>query len=291
MNLSLVRHLWGVDLSQGYTPHLREWRRVGYSVLEASQRFVPDSTELREILRGEGFGWIPQVMTNMFRGGASVGVHLDSLREQVEETLDAQPMFISAQSGSDTWTIEEAEEFYQGAAALELDLGCSIAHETHRSRYLGNPWATQRLLDRVPSIKLTCDFSHWVCVAERLLPDAEEVIDRAAEHALHLHCRVGHEQGPQVSDPCAPEWAEHLAVHESWWRKVWQSQHRRQLQHVTLAPEFGPAPYMPLLPYTRQPVVDLATVCDWMAERERTNFKAFRERAVLPAAQNGGVNE
>jgi hypothetical protein len=39
-----------------------------------------------------------------------------------------------------------------------------------------------------------------------------------------------------------------------------------------LAPEFGPAPYLPLLPYTQAPVADLADICDWMARREALRF-------------------
>ena len=220
--------------------------------------------------------------------GGSVAVHLSSLREQIEETLDAEPLFINAHSGSDSWTLEEAVEFYHGVAGLEGELGCKVGHETHRSRYFGNPWLLVRLLDRVPGVKLTCDFSHWVCIAERLLPDAEEVIERAAKHAIHLHCRVGYEQGPQVSDPRAPEWAGHLRVHERWWRKVWQAQRQRGLDEVTLVPEFGPAPYMPLLPYTLQPVADLNAICDWMAERERANFEELMETLLVNQTESPG---
>lgn len=274
MKLSLVRHLWGVDLSAGYTPFLAQWRAVGYDTLEVAPDQVPDARELRRVLSGEGLRWIPQVFSNMFHGSGSVAVHLASLREQVEATLDAAPLFINAQSASDSWTMEEAEEFYHRSAELEEELGCVIAHETHRSRFFGNPWQTMRFLERVPTVKLTCDFSHWVCVAERLLSDAEDVIARASDHAFHLHCRVGFEQGPQVSDPRAPEWVQHLAVHERWWRRVWRSQEERGFSSVTVTPEFGPAPYLPSLPYSQEPVADLNTIVDWMAERERREFTA-----------------
>jgi hypothetical protein len=40
----------------------------------------------------------------------------------------------------------------------------------------------------------------------------------------------------------------------------------------TLTPEFGPAPYLQLLPFTQVPVTNLADVCDWMARREKTAF-------------------
>lgn len=277
MRLSLVRHLWGVDLSRGYTPHLAHWRALGYDTLESSPRLVPDARELRRVLSGEGLRWIPQVFSNMFLGGASTAVHLSSLREQIEECLDAAPLFLNAHSGSDSWTLDQAEDFYHGVAELEAEFGCRVAHETHRSRFFGNPWQTGRLLQRVPGVMLTCDFSHWVCVAERLLEDAEDIIEQAADHALHLHCRVGYEQGPQVSDPRAPEWSRHLAVHERWWRAVWRSQSKRRISDVTLTPEFGPAPYLPLLPYSREPVANLEDICDWMAERQRVEFGAWSQ--------------
>ena len=70
-----------------------------------------------------------------------------------------------------------------------------------------NPWNTQRILRRFPSLKLTCDYSHWVCVAERLLPDCGEILQLSADHCWHLHARVGFEEGPQVPDPRAPEWS------------------------------------------------------------------------------------
>ena len=288
MELSLVRHLWGVDLSRGYTPHLSEWRRTGYTILESSPRMVSDYVELLRVLAGEGLGWIPQVFSNMFLGGASVDVHLASLREQIEECLTANPLFINAHSGSDTWSLDESVEFYWRVADLEREFGCSIAHETHRSRCFGHPWNTIRLLDRVPDLKLTCDFSHWVCVAERLL--ADDVIERAAAHCLHLHARVGYEEGPQVSDPRAPEWARHLHIHERWWELVWRSQAQRGLDRTTLTPEFGPAPYMQLLPFTQQPVADLAAICDWMANRQGTHFASWlRGESLMSPAFLVGV--
>ena len=40
----------------------------------------------------------------------------------------------------------------------------------------------------------------------------------------------------------------------------------------TLTPEFGPAPYLHLLPHTQTPVADLADICDWMARRQAGRF-------------------
>src|SRR5579863_8495338 len=105
MKLLLVRHLWGVDLSNGLRPYVDKWHKVGYCALEFSLRLVPDADELRRALIGDGFAWIPQVFSNMQMGGGSVALHLSTLRKQIEECLDTEPLFFNAHTGSDAWTL------------------------------------------------------------------------------------------------------------------------------------------------------------------------------------------
>ncbi|MEI8291688.1 MAG: TIM barrel protein [Verrucomicrobiota bacterium] len=272
MKLKLVRHLWGVDGTHGYSHYLPRWREVGYEVVEASLRLSPNRPALLRLLKEDGMQWVPQVFSRDFVPGGTVREHLDSLQQQIEECMVYQPVFFNAHSGSDAWSLAQAEDFYGAVLELERRLGVTIAHETHRLRYFGNPWTTRPILERFPTLKLTCDFSHWVCVAERLLPDCGEIIQLAAQHCHHLHARVGYEEGPQVSDPRAPEWGGHLAAHEGWWNQIWKAQIQRGIATCTLTPEFGPAPYLHLLPFTQAPVANLADICDWMAVRERNQF-------------------
>lgn len=272
MKLQLVRHLWGVNQVHGLEHYLPRWREAGYEAVEVSLRKVPDRAMFLRFLKDSGLPWIPQIFSRDFVPGGTVREHLDSLQQQIEECLDAKPLFFNAHSGSDTWRLAQAEEFYGAMLEMEKRFGVAIAHETHRLRYFGNPWTTRPILERFPELKLTCDFSHWVCVAERLLDDCGEIIQLAADHCHHLHARVGFEEGPQVSDPRAPEWARHLAAHEKWWTTIWSSQKQRRMAVATLTPEFGPAPYLQLLPFTQEPVADLADICDWMARRESARF-------------------
>ncbi len=278
MKLLLVRHLWGLDLSQGYQRYIKQWREVGYAALEASLRLVPDATALRKTLRDEGFLWIPQIYSNMQQGGGSVQQHVESLREQIEECVDAKPLFFNAHTGSDHWTLDEAEDCFSAAMEMEREFGISICHETHRSRYLGNPWNTARLLERLPTLKLTGDFSHWVCVAERLLEDAAPVLAAAAAQCHHVHARVGYEQGPQVPDPRDPAWASHLQAHERWWEMAWAAAQARGETTVTLTPEFGPPPYLHTLPFSDTPVSDLQEICNWMAQRQVDHFHSWSQK-------------
>jgi sugar phosphate isomerase/epimerase len=283
MKLKLVRHLWGVEGTHGYAQYLPRWREAGYEAVEASIRLVPDRARFLRFLKESDLQWVPQVYSRDFVPGGTVREHLDSLRQQIEECLGHQPLFLNAHSGSDAWSLAQAEDFYGAALALERELGIILSHETHRSRYFGNPWTTHPILKRYPDLKLTCDFSHWVCVAERLLPDCGEIIRLAAHHCHHVHARVGFEEGPQVSDPRAPEWEQHLAIHEGWWHQIWDSQKQRGVTVSTLTPEFGPAPYLQLLPFTQAPVADLADICDWMARREKAGFERHPGGSSQPA--------
>lgn len=283
MELLCVRHLWGVDLSGGIGPYLPRWRAAGYGALESSLRFLPSQEEFFSVLSGEGWGWIPQVFTDGFAPdgslrtpvGPDVDCHVRSLREQVAEAMPHKPMFFNAHSGLDAWSPAQAEEFFGRALEIEREYGVVISHETHRQRYFATPWATHAILNQFPALRLTCDFSHWVCVCERLLQDFGETLSLAASHCHHLHARVGFEEGPQVPDPRAPEYQPHLEAHEAWWREIWESQRARGMAVSTLTPEFGPPPYLHTRPGTGEPLADLADVCDGMAARQRDAFARF----------------
>jgi len=274
LKLLLARHLWGVDQSNGFTPYIDHWRSMGYEALEGSSRTVLDASLLRRTLKREKFGWIAQVFSNMFVPGGTVQQHLLSLRSQIDECFEAEPLFFNCHSGSDAWSGAEAEDFYGAVLEMEKEIGVALSHETHRARYFANPWNTREILNRFPELKLTCDLSHWVCIAERLLQDCNDIIDLCAAHCHHIHARVGYEEGPQVPDPRAPEWSAHLEAHEAWWSKIWNAQQARGFQSSSLTPEFGPPPYLHTAPYTQQPVADLNSICDWMAQRERDRFHA-----------------
>ena len=53
---------------------------------------------------------------------------------------------------------------------------------------------------------------------------------------------------------------------------------------MSFTPEFGPPPYMPLLPFSREPVADIWTLNLWMAETFRAAFdqQALEVAPALP---------
>ena len=145
---------------------------------------------------------------------------------------------------------------------------------------------TRDILSQLPALKLTCDFSHWCVVCERLIDTEAEILSLCARHAHHIHTRVGYDQGPQVPHPAAPEFRAALEAHERWWSQIWQEQSARGRTTSTLTPEFGPDGYLHCQPFTGQPVADLNEINRWMARRERQQFKdlarAMNRLALMP---------
>jgi sugar phosphate isomerase/epimerase len=266
MNLIIFRHLWGTVGE--WEELLPKFKQAGYHGIESRLPAPADRPRFLRLLKAHRLEYLPQV----FSEGGTVEEHLEFLREQVSAAQAFAPRFINAHSGQDAFSEEESIRFFEGALALERKAGIAMAHETHRGRILYNPWITSRLLARYDGLKLCCDFSHWVCVCERLLQDQAGIIRQCASRCLHLHARVGYEQGPQVPDPRAPEYQRQVEAHEGWWRMVWQAQARRGDKVSTLTPEFGPPDYQHTLPYTQAPVSNVAEICDWQAARQTANF-------------------
>ena len=266
MKLVIFRHLWGV--TGQWEELFPRFKQAGYSGIEAAIPPAADRQRFRALLQQHRLEYIPQV----FSTGQSVAEHLESLREQVEVARSFRPRLINAHSGKDAFSEEDSLRFFEAALRLEQRAGVQLAHETHRGRILYNPWITHRLLERFPELNLCCDFSHWVCVCERLLEDQGPLLRRCARQCLHVHARVGYEQGPQVPDPRAPEYQRHVDAHEAWWRQIWSAQASRGFRVSTLTPEFGPPGYLHTLPFTGAPISDLEGICDWQARRQRENF-------------------
>jgi len=105
-----------------------------------------------------------------------------------------------------------------------------------------------------------------------MLGDHAEAISYAAAQSIHIHCRVGYENGPQVPDPSAPEWASHLEKFEEWWKMIIAEHEKRGEEELTLTPEYGPPSYMQVVPFENTPVADLWDICFWSAEKLRKMF-------------------
>ncbi len=231
---------------------------------------VPSDEASRQSLlaRGGEVPWIAEVATGggyVPRPRLTVEEHLHDLRRLIEGSLPFSPLLVNVLAGSDAWPFRDKLRFYQQALAMEAELGVPLSFETHRSRPTFHPWVVRDLLLELPNLRLTCDFSHWCVVCERLVLDDEpELLELCARHVRHVHARVGYDQGPQVPDPRAPAFALVVEAHLRWWRRLAQAS-----PGLTFTPESGPDGYQQCEPFSQRPLADLREVNAWMMQRLR----------------------
>jgi len=129
----------------------------------------------------------------------------------------------------------------------------------------------KNFIDTIPDLRLTLDISHWCNVHESYLADQSETVQLALSRTDHIHARVGHPEGPQVNDPRAPEWKDAFQAHLNWWDHI-VAQKKKDGKRLTILTEFGPADYMPTLPYTRQPLADQWEINAYMKDFLRKRY-------------------
>ncbi len=289
MKLDLFKTLWGHDgtLHQAIV----QAKSAGFSGLEAMVPIDPiERRKFIDLMDEEEMDLIAEISTCTRPGvyvpepAKSPRDHLESLEEGILISLEARPRFINSMAGYDAWNPDQALEFYSGVLDLEQKHCIAISCETHRGRYTYSPWLTRDLLKKLPGPKITCDFSHWCVVSERLILDEDPYILYAvSKNAFHVQSRVGYQQGPQVPDPRAPEYASVLAAHERWWDTIWDMMAARGTEITTLTPEFGPDGYLQCAPFTRIPVADLWTINRWTALRQLKRFQKRYTGQLNPA--------
>jgi len=286
MELRIFKTLWGHvgTLEEAFTTcHENELAGVEGQV----PRTPGQRREFADKLAENGLDFIAEICTAggyVPRRNASPREHLDSLRRQAEEAAECGPLFLTVIAGCDAWAVAESIEFFGEALEITGSLNIPASFETHRSRSFFNPWTTREILHQLPTLRLTCDFSHWCVVCERLLDGEPDILTLCADRAQHIHARVGYDQGPQVPHPGAPEYREPLEAHERWWTQIWRAQSRRGMEVTTMTPEFGPDGYLHCLPFTGAPVADPWEINAWMAERERRRFADWRNS--VPQAES-----
>lgn len=284
MELKLYKTLWGHKGT--YQKAIKDALNVGFNGIEGPlPQQIPEAKLLRECISKGQIEYIAEVCTAgsyVPDREASLEQHLNDLACFLDRAVSYQPKFVTCLGGCDAWSLEKSLQFFERAMKLAHERDLVISFETHRGRSLFNPWITQQVLNELPSILLTCDFSHWCVVCERLVDTESDIIRQVAKHAHHIHARVGYDQGPQVPHPAAPEYEVELAAHQSWWEIIWREQYKRNYQITTMTPEFGPDGYLHLAPFTQQPVADLWQINCWMADNEKQHFQRFRKETGLP---------
>lgn len=264
MQIKYFKALWGMtEIEPSYEINLRRIKAAGYDGVEFRAPAEIPAADWRALLREFDLAYIGQIFAET----------AEEFDRELTRIMPFGPEQITAHSGRDKMTFDEGCRFFESALSAEDRHGISVAHETHRYRCFFTPWTTAQYLECFPALKVCADFSHWCCVCESRLGDMDHWIELASERAIHLHARVGHEEGPQVSDPRAPEFAPYVELHEQWWDRLRDMRQRGGAPRLTVTPEYGPPHYQSALPFTRQPVADIWEIALWTREGLRTRWK------------------
>lgn len=199
---------------------------------------------------------------------------LKSYTEHFKTLIAWKPTYINCHTGNDFYTFEQNKAFIDAANTIAKENNIPVYHETHRGRFSYNLPDTKKYIQALPDLKMTLDISHWMVVHESLLENQDEALEEVLNRSHHIHARLGHAEGPQVNDPEAPEWKKALERHLNIWEKAIRQKWETQ-EVYTITTEFGPADYMPTLPYTRVPVADQwkANIFMMKALKERLNIE------------------
>ncbi|WP_273211787.1 sugar phosphate isomerase/epimerase family protein [Runella zeae] len=249
MNIKFFAPSWGNTLP--FETFCKNVKEAGYDGVEMALPLEKaEKQAILDTLRDFDLKFMGQYYQSFER---DLSEHAKSYEKYLRHLIEAQPILVNCQTGKDYFSFEQNKHLFEIAEHISKETGVKIIHETHRGKSLFAAHITQLYLTSLPDLRITLDISHWCNVHESLLADQTEAVELALHHADHIHTRIGHPEGPQVNDPRAPEWKETFETHLKWWDKIVEI-HQKNGTQLTMNTEFGPATYMPVLPYTQQPV-------------------------------------
>lgn len=242
---------WGNTLP--FAVFCQHVKAAGYDGVEMALPLEPaESRDITDCLRHYGLDLIGQYWQSV---ETDLREHSRQYEKYLRHLVAADPLFINCQTGKDYFTFEQNCHIFELARRITEETGVKIIHETHRGKALFAAHICHDYLSKLPDIRLALDISHWCNVHESWLDDQPEAVALAIAHTDHIHSRVGYPEGPQVNDPRAPEWGSVLQTHLGWWDRVVET-HRQNGTQLTVTTEFGPAPYMPQMPFTQMPLAN-----------------------------------
>ena len=244
-------------------------KAAGY---DGSEMWVPGSATQRELLLQTVSQYGLKLGLLIGSGKSNFEENRIEFKQQIDLAISMKPVYINCHSGKDFFSLAQAEQIITDTLLPAEKSGIPIYHETHRGRICYNIPTTNTLLKSLSNMKLTLDISHWCVVHESLLKDQKESVDFALSKTGHIHARVGHQEGPQVTDPRAPEWQDAFLAHLSWWDEVVKLKNQKG-EAITILTEFGPPMHLPVAPYTQQPLANQWDINVYMLNLLRNRYQ------------------
>lgn len=171
--------------------------------------------------------------------------HADEIEAQLVEVgrSGLAVEHVTLHLGRDHWGLDAHHELARRVVDWRRRLGLDVLVELHRGRMLHSAHHSRELLAAHPELRVTFDVSHWIVVAESMLDDQAAAVELAIARADHIHARIGHPQGPQVTSPETAD-AGIVERHFAWWERI-VTRVRSEGRSATMLAEFGPVPYAP----------------------------------------------
>ena len=253
MDIKIFCPLWGHE----HLPMAAFLDKINAAGFDGVDTWLPANTADKKTL----FDYLQQhqlhLVTHQHEAeGSTFKEFAASFKANLLKCAEPNPVLINSHTGRDYFSFQQNLELIDIAEEFSAKTGIIVAHETHRGRFGYSPQMIADFFKQRHDFNLTADLSHWVCVTESMLENFEETLNEAIIRTRHVHARVGFEQGPQIPNPAAPEWQYALDKFLGWWDRI--VEHNKQLNRkiFTFTTEFGPPPYMPVMPFTQTPVTD-----------------------------------
>lgn len=240
---------------------------VGVEVFPLGDK--PNNTDMIDVISDMGLFYI--LLHNEPFEGKDFSRYKDALERNLYALLEYQnryatPEFIVSQTGREYYSKVQMAECFAICDRISQESSVKIIQETHRNKWSFAAHIVNDYLVDFPSLELALDFSHWVCVSESYLEDQNEAVEAAIRRGRHLHARVGFPEGPQVTDPRAPENEIALTHHLAWWDRWITYLKETGCGRATITPEFGPYPYMHYSPFTTNPITSQWEINCWIMQ-------------------------
>jgi sugar phosphate isomerase/epimerase len=126
---------------------------------------------------------------------------VDDTARTIEQAAKFGAQWVLCQPASAYHPLNEVVEIVREGARMAADKGICYFVETHRNNYTETIRQTLELIEAVPEIKMTADFSHFVVGGEFYGWEGEGAIERMMpiiEKVGHVHARISNGEQVQV---------------------------------------------------------------------------------------------
>ena len=268
MEIKILSPVWGHE----HVPIEDFALRIKEAGFDGLDTWVPERRaerqRLHRIIKELGLIWVSHQWQ---AAGDTPRAFEDSSRRFLDISAEGDPLLINSHTGKDYFPFGQNLALLDIASRFTKETGLVVAHETHRGRIGFHPAPAMDYF-KAREFPITADLSHWTCTTESFLENFSEAVEEAIRRTVHFHARVGFEEGPQVPDPRAEEWQPALGHFLGWWDRMVDSRRAAGASLLTITAEFGPPPYLPIVPFSRQPVADQFTINCYMKDLLRARY-------------------